>query len=153
MTTCLSCRSALELVILSMTKILPWYRERFWKQIHKLPNYYRQGKHKFLGFLGIFPLKNLEFWGYFGERESPNFGDEDGDRVVQTFWDILGMGTAQIFQIYWGISPKKPKFHRWGCGIISWNVWGWFGDGEPPNFGDFCGEFPENPQILGWWRR
>ena len=41
-------------------------------------------------------------------------GDEDGDRALSTLGDNLGMGTTQILGIYWGITPKNPKFWEWG---------------------------------------
>ena len=40
--------------------------------------------------------------------------DEDGDRALSTLGDNLGMGTTQILGIYWGLSPKTPKFLGWG---------------------------------------
>ena len=66
------------------------------------------------------------------------FGDGDRDRVVQNFGDILGMGTAQILGIYWGLSQKTPNFGD--------------GDGVSPlkMFGDGLGT--GNPQILEWGR-
>ena len=114
--------------------------------------------------------------GCFKDKETPNFGDEDGDRVAQNFGDILGTGTAQILGIYWGLSPKNPHisgmgtgFHLLKCLGMVWGrgnpkYWGFlgrnprktpnFGDGDgvtaPKMFGDGLGT--GKPQNLGWGR-
>ena len=122
------------------------------KKFSRTPQLLWTGIAQILGiFRGLSP-KNHEFCGCFGDRESPNFGDEDGDRALQKVWGSLGTGTYQILRIYWGSSPKIPKFRGWGWGYSSKNVWGCFGDGEPPNFVDIWGKIPENPQISEWGR-
>ena len=61
--------------------------------------------------------------------------------------DTPGYDKIQSVGIYWGLSPKNPKFWGWERGYNSKKVWEHFGEGETPNFGLSWGKIPKNPQV------
>ena len=100
-------------------------------------------------FRGLSP-KNLEFWGCFGDRESPNFGDEDGDRALQNLGTFWGRGQPK----YWGflgVNPRKPPNFGDGDGVTAPKMFGdALGTGKPQTLGIF-GE--KSPKIPNFWDR
>ena len=127
------------------------YTSAFLNQSHSCsyPQKVFEEKPQFLGIFWVYPRKSPNFWGCFKDKETPNFRDGDGDRVVQNFGDILGMGTAQILGIYWGLSQKTPNFGD-GDGVSPLKMFGdGLGTGNPQILGTFDEKSPKTPKFWG----
>ena len=68
-----------------------------------------------------------------------------GTELFQHLGTIWGWGQPKFWGFI-GTYPQKPPNFGDGDEVTAPKM---FGDGETPNFGDFLGKIPENPQNSG----